>query len=215
MSIPTHNKFVHGEPFFGEPTVEVDDDAPNKKIVFVGDTGVGKTSIVLALRNHRLIEGNVPSIFQSAFKEIYVEPGVSAKCFLCDTLGNDYANLAGGILDQHRRPNAYKDAHVVAICFSVADRKSFENVKQKWIVEVREHFKGKPVVLVATKTDLRGKGGVKGVTEDEAMDLAAEIDAADYVEISALECDEDVITEVERTVAAAALSVRDSFCIVM
>lgn len=56
----------------------------------------------------------------------------------------------------HRlRPLAYHGTSVFMALFSVADRKSFDLLLNKYIPEVRQHCSA-PIVIVASKTDLRG-----------------------------------------------------------
>ena len=60
--------------------------------------------------------------------------------------------------DEHLgiRSFAYQDTDVCILCYSVADRDSFENIRSKWSEEIRNLVGQKvPIVLVATQTDLR------------------------------------------------------------
>ena len=54
------------------------------------------------------------------------------------------------------REFAYKDSNVFILCYSVVDRSSLNNVRDKWIPEIRK-FLGKKVkmILVGTQTDVR------------------------------------------------------------
>ncbi len=54
------------------------------------------------------------------------------------------------------RPLSYSEADVFLVCFSVASAASFHNVSMKWVPELRHHAPLVPIVLVGTKTDLRG-----------------------------------------------------------
>ena len=66
--------------------------------------------------------------------------------------------------------------------FSIASSTSFENVRQKWIPEVRHHCPGTPLLLVGLKADLRSGGDSaeraggrnRIVTVEEAQALAKE-----------------------------------------
>ncbi|KAF9818818.1 hypothetical protein SFRURICE_009658 [Spodoptera frugiperda] len=72
------------------------------------------------------------------------------------------------------------------VCYSVGTRSSFENVIHKWYPELK-HFNEKvPIVLVATKTDLRASGNAV-VTTQEGKKLKKKIRAVQLVECSALE----------------------------
>ncbi len=71
---------------------------------------------------------------------------------------------------------------------------SAENVKAKWIVEIRKHCPDKPIILVGTKKDLRSdetyvsklaQSGQRVVTTEEGEKLAKSIKAVKYIECSA------------------------------
>ena len=44
---------------------------------------------------------------------------------------------------------------VFLACFSIDSRKSFDNIKENWIPELRHHNPRTPIILVGTKKDLR------------------------------------------------------------
>jgi len=93
------------------------------------------------------------------------------------------------------RPLSYANADVLLICFSVMSPVSLENVKTKWIKEVRHYRPDSPVILVGTKKDLRNdkkelgklaKEKQEPVTEEQARKMQREIGALEYVECSAI-----------------------------
>ncbi len=106
---------------------------------------------------------------------------------LFDTAGQeDYDRL---------RPLSYPQTDVFLICFSVISPSSFENVKEKWIPEVRHHCPGVPCLIVGTQIDRRNdksaiekltKQGMKPISEDDGIRLTRQISAVKYVECSAL-----------------------------
>jgi len=96
---------------------------------------------------------------------------------LWDTAGQeDYDRL---------RPLCYKRTQVVIICFAVDNRTSYDNVESKWMPEVRHHCPDSPVVLVATKTDLRYESDAKrSLTTNDGNELAQRLGAVAYAECS-------------------------------
>lgn len=105
---------------------------------------------------------------------------------LWDTAGQeDYDRL---------RPVSYSRTNAVLVCFAVDDRTSFENVRLKWSTEVRRFCPDVPLILVATKLDLRhevvmdcrAKGkAITAVSAIEGSRLAEEVGASAYAECSA------------------------------
>ena len=70
--------------------------------------------------------------------------------------------------------------------FSVINKPSFVNVKERWFIEVRHHCPQVPILLVGTKCDLRGKQGNEWeVSRQQVDDIVRELDLAGYVECSA------------------------------
>ena len=53
------------------------------------------------------------------------------------------------------RPLCFPQTNVFLVCFSLVDPGSFENVKEKWVPEVRHHCPDTPIILVGTKLDLK------------------------------------------------------------
>lgn len=74
------------------------------------------------------------------------------------------------------------------VCYSIASRTSFENVKDKWVPELRKHAPNVPILLVGTQSDRRQGGtgtSTNLISEGEAKKLAKSIKAAGYMECSA------------------------------
>lgn len=80
----------------------------------------------------------------------------------------------------------YKDANCFMVCYSVDHRTSFDNILSKWIPELQPDGHCVPIVLVATKKDLRGGRG-DFVTTEEGEELARQINANMFLECSAKE----------------------------
>lgn len=88
------------------------------------------------------------------------------------------------------RTLSYYDTDVFIVCFSVEDKDSLENVKTKWIPEIKEYRPNTPYVMVGTQTDLRGS--VTDITDacvktQKGKKLAKKLGAVDYLECSSLE----------------------------
>ena len=103
---------------------------------------------------------------------------------LFDTAGQeDWDNL---------RIMAYPETDVVLLCFNLVRRDSMDNVKTKWVPELREHLRDVPIVLVGTQMDLRNEAmnieeeRINIVTTKEGEELKSQIKAFRYIECSAL-----------------------------
>ena len=102
-----------------------------------------------------------------------------------------YAHITIYVL--HCRPSAYPQTDVVIIGFSASSPASAENVKAKWLPEIRHHLPNTPIILVCAKVDLRHdrdtlielrRKDMKPVTFAEGVKLAHQIGAYSYIETS-------------------------------
>jgi len=147
------------------------------KCVVVGDGAVGKTSMLMCFATNTFPTDHMPTIFDNYSKNVTAEDGRTVNVGLWDTAGQDeYAQF---------RPLSYDGANVMLLAFSCDSRGSYESVEAKWRAELETRAAGVPIVLVATKTDLRDAG--KGeVSQRDGENLRQRIGAAAYVECSAL-----------------------------
>lgn len=155
------------------------------KCVVVGDGAVGKTCMLISYATNAFPAEYVPTIFDHYTLDVLVgeEP---IKLGLWDTAGQeDYDKL---------RMLAYGQTDVLLICFSLVNTASYENVASRWYPEVREHCAGVPIILVGTKLDLRDTMAsssdaaqrTNSINHSRGLTMAKRIDAAKYVECSAL-----------------------------
>ena len=126
-----------------------EEDLIEKKIVVVGDSGVGKTCLLWAFVKGSFSTEYIPTIIDEDKKK--VQHGKKMVMLrLCDTAGGaDYELL---------RPSAYQDCHVVIIAFSLVSRASFNNIRTTaiwgWYPEYQRYVKDAQIILVGTKQDL-------------------------------------------------------------
>lgn len=94
------------------------------------------------------------------------------------------------------RPLTYEGTSVFLICYSILNKRSLQNVKDKWLPEVQRHtHPAIPVILVGCKADLREHPEATTLTEErnaasisreEGERVAKEIGALGFFECSAL-----------------------------
>ena len=158
----------------------------NIKCVVVGDGAVGKTCLLISYTTNVFPKDYIPTVFDNYSANVMVE-GKQVTLGLWDTAGQeDYERL---------RPLSYPDTDVFLVVFSLIAPPSYENVKGKWIKEIKHHVPDAPVILCGNKVDLRddektvqrlAEKGQKPVTKEEGEKLRKDIGAIKYLECSAL-----------------------------
>jgi len=161
----------------------------NIKCVTVGDGCVGKTCLLVCYTTNMFPEDYIPTVFDN-YSAMVLHEGRPVNLGLWDTAGQDaYGRL---------RPLSYPETDVFLVTFSVVSRASFNNVRNVWIPELKQHCPDTPIVLVGTKTDLRddpdtiaktSRSGKPIVKLEEGDALAKELGAHSYTECSALMMD--------------------------
>lgn len=152
------------------------------KCVVVGDGGVGKSSLLIALTEHRFMEDYQPTVFDNYTTIFPLNDSMSVILELWDTAGQEeYDRL---------RPLSYATTDVFVIVFSMVNKHTLENVLKKWAPEVAKYCPKVPVVLAGTKCDLvadeRRQEGNWVVNPETAADAAKKIGAKAWFACSAL-----------------------------
>eukprot|EP01097_Dermamoeba_algensis_P010163 TRINITY_DN7409_c0_g1_i1.p1 TRINITY_DN7409_c0_g1~~TRINITY_DN7409_c0_g1_i1.p1 ORF type:complete len:201 (-),score=31.89 TRINITY_DN7409_c0_g1_i1:233-835(-) len=155
------------------------------KCVVIGDGAVGKTCLLVSFTTKCFPDEYVPTVFNNYSSIMYLD-GQAFNLSLWDTAGQEeYERL---------RPLSYPMTDVFLLTFSVVSSASFENITEKWIPELKHYSPNTPIVLCATKVDLRdhpvaiqrlAEQNKAPLTREAGLKLQQEIGAQSYVECSA------------------------------
>jgi len=126
----------------------IEENGDIMKAITLGESAVGKTSIIKRYIEDKFDENNLATIgIGASFKEIKLKVGKTFKLKLIDTAGQEkYRALA---------KSYFKNTDAVLFVFSFDDQKSFDNIKD-WIKTFDENSNGKtgiPKYLVGNKSD--------------------------------------------------------------
>ena len=152
--------------------ISVSVNAIRYKIIFVGDAGVGKTTIINRINDNE---------FQSAYDATI---GVDFWPKKINFRGNEITLQIWDTAGQERYrgliPSYVRNSSIVFIVFDITNRKTFESIP-KWIELIKSIEKNNILVLIGNKEDLKEK---RKVEKKEGNELAKKNEIA-YYELSA------------------------------
>ena len=145
-----------------------DSEEHNFKVVLVGETGVGKTSIISQFID-QVFEEELQTSTGGSFssKEIFFDNGKSLKLEIWDTAGQERYRSLTKIF--------YKNSSCAILVYDITKKQTFDELKNYWIGQIKESApKDIMLAIVGNKEDLLDK---EQVDENEARDFAKENNA--------------------------------------
>ncbi|RAL49817.1 unnamed protein product [Cuscuta campestris] len=145
----------------------------NAKLVFLGDVGAGKSSLVLRFVKGQFIEFQESTIGAAFFSQTVAVDDATVKFEIWDTAGQErYHSLA---------PMYYRGAAAAVVVYDITNPASFERAK-KWVQELQAQGNLNMVMALAgNKADLLE---ARKVATEEAQQYARENDLF-FIETSA------------------------------
>uniref|UniRef100_A0A7S1VU41 Ras-related protein Rab-18 n=1 Tax=Grammatophora oceanica TaxID=210454 RepID=A0A7S1VU41_9STRA len=141
---------------------------PLYKIVMLGDSGVGKTSLVARLTNpDRPMNHDISATMGIEFDTQMLDtPQGKVKAQIWDTAGQE--RFARVLL-----PTYFRKAKGVILVFDITNMKSFESLSERWMAQLNDHANSEELakLLVGNKSDLEAN---REVTKDVAMKFCEE-----------------------------------------
>ena len=154
----------------------------NCKVTLLGDSGVGKSSIIARYISGVFSNGIVTTAGVSYSQKIIEKDDNKLRLNIWDTAGQEKYRSLG--------KKYYKDAFIIVIVYDITSKDSFDAIKTTWYAEVKKFGeKYNILAIVGNKSDLYED---EKVSEDEAREYAKEIGANFFV-VSA--CSGDGIDE--------------------
>ncbi|OEH76258.1 hypothetical protein cyc_06803 [Cyclospora cayetanensis] len=131
------------------------------KLLLIGDSGVGKSCLLLRFADDTYTESYISTIGVD-FKIRTIDlDGKTVKLQIWDTAGQERFRTITS--------SYYRGAHGIVVVYDVTDRESFANVKN-WMLEIERYaMEGVSKLLVGNKSDLTAK---KVVSYEEGKELA-------------------------------------------
>jgi len=144
-----------------------DSKIENVKITLIGDSGVGKTCIILRYTNKEFNENQNTTRGANYCPKTLNINGKDLRLDIWDTAGQEQYRSLGNYF--------YRDSYIVILVYDISNKQSFENLKNVWYKDLKTFGERYTVLaIVGNKSDLFE---VEEVPEDEARKFAEEQDA--------------------------------------
>ena len=144
-----------------------DDDIPSCKITLIGDSGVGKSSIIGRFITGFFNEEMNSTLGLNYSQKLYEKNGKKISLNLWDTAGQEKFRSLGN--------NFYKDSFIIIIVYDICNKDSFQSIKEVWYPDIQRF--GEKVNIIALVGNKKDKYEEEEVPEEEAKSYAKEIDA--------------------------------------
>lgn len=136
---------------------------PLYKVVMLGDSGVGKTSLVARLTNpDRPLNHDISATMGIEFDTQMLDtPHGKVKAQIWDTAGQE--RFARVLL-----PTYFRKAKGVILVYDITNLKSFESLSERWMAQLHDHANSDDLakLLVGNKSDLEAS---REVTREKAQ----------------------------------------------
>ncbi|XP_044264856.1 ras-related protein Rab-37-like isoform X2 [Tribolium madens] len=144
------------------------------KVMLLGDSGVGKTCILMQFRDGLFLSGNYISTVGIDFRnKVVTVDQTKVKLQIWDTAGQERFRSVTHAY--------YRDAHALLLLYDVTNKTSFDNIRA-WLSEIREYAQDDVVImLLGNKADC---GSDRAVRREDGERLAREYNVA-FMETSA------------------------------
>ncbi|KAJ5076524.1 hypothetical protein M0811_06104 [Anaeramoeba ignava] len=156
------------------------------KIVGIGDGAIGKTCFYITVVNKKFPDIYIPTVFDNYRYDFNISGKNITLEFWDPTGGEDFDRI---------RRLYYPETNVFLLFFSITAPYSYENIRQKWVPEIKQYLPNAKMILIGTKSDLRfdketqeklKSKNLDFITHEQGIVLAKKICASKYIEISSL-----------------------------
>lgn len=142
------------------------------KSIVIGDSGVGKSSLLLQFTDKRFSAVSDLTIGVEFGAKVLNISNKKIKLHVWDTAGQEkFRSIT---------QSYYKDSAICLLVYDITNMSSFESII-RWLTEVRESSNNSVVILVGNKSDLESK---RQITKEMGQDLATKYNML-FIETSA------------------------------
>ena len=154
-------------------SLEYSMESPRQKIIFVGDSGVGKTAMIKNINEEPYMDLHESSIGIDFYPKKIIYKGIEIRLQIWDTAGQEkYKGLIPGYI---------RNTALVFLVYDISSKESFQHLNE-WI-EFIKSLENVKIVLCGNKIDLENE---RQVTKKEGEDFSKERNMV-FHEVSAKE----------------------------
>jgi Ras-related protein Rab-11A len=147
------------------------------KITILGDSAVGKTSLI-----NQFVEGSFQEDYKPTLganivrKDVNIgDSNLKVRLIMWDLAGQEKYNVI--------RSMYFQGCVGALVVYDITRHQTFDNVESKWLKDFKKYVKKEGAyILIGNKIDLKDQ---RLVTEQEGKSLAEKIQASDFIETSA------------------------------
>ena len=149
--------------------IEEEEDEPRqeipKKICIIGDSKVGKTSLIRFFNGESFNDIYEPTQNNDLIKKKINYKNKEIELYIWDITGNEKFRIINKLF--------YKNSSIIIFVYDITNKNSFENIKNYWYNDVQTNIDTKPMmVILGNKSDLYD---AEEVNEEEAIEYAKSI----------------------------------------
>ena len=154
---------------------------PLLKVILVGASGVGKTSLIGAYFKQPFDNQTEPTVAPAySSTDIKREDGIVVSLQIWDTAGQERFYSVSKLF--------FRDADVAFVCFEIYDKQSTDAIEE-WIKRVKQEVPGCKIILVGTKSDLQTPESIEKWNETERPQIKEKYPDYDIILTSAVSKD--------------------------
>jgi small GTP-binding protein len=132
-------------------------DKPRLKIILVGPSNVGKTSLIASFFDKPFDASPLPTVSPAyMFREVTRSDGVPVCLQIWDTAGQERYHSVSQLF--------FREANVAFVCFEAGNQGCMDMVPE-WVMKVKKEVPSCEFIFVATKSDLLSEGQAIEVKE--------------------------------------------------
>ncbi|MFX1417340.1 MAG: Rab family GTPase [Promethearchaeota archaeon] len=145
------------------------------KVAILGDSAVGKTSLINQFVEGSFIEDYKPTLGANIVRKDVNLDGIKVRLILWDLAGQEKYRVV--------RSMYFQGCQGALLVYDVTRYSTFDSINSKWLRDFKKYVKKEGVyILIGNKTDLIDQ---RTVTTDRGKEIAQKIKASHFIETSA------------------------------